>query len=159
MVNLWLIMVNLWIIYDPIWVNFIRTEPCSPEPWEWWLVIKGNYPNMVELFRLVKYIKIYPDPMIFPSSHQTPLGNHVFFLVGGVFIHMWDHRMGELNIGGMGFYPSYVWVASCNLVLANQSWSWIPSFCAGSDAHYWHPTAINSGTELDTVIVTLLPSL
>ena len=41
------------------------------------------------------------DPMIFPSSHQTPLRNHVF-LVGGVFIHMWDHRMGRIEYWGDG---------------------------------------------------------
>ena len=36
-----------------IWVNFITTEPCSPEPWNHFF--KGNHPQMAQQFRLVKY--------------------------------------------------------------------------------------------------------
>ena len=41
------------IIKQSIWVNLITTEPCSPEPWESWLLIGKSSPSMAELFSLV----------------------------------------------------------------------------------------------------------
>ena len=44
-------------IYTHIWVNFITTEPCSPEPWNHGL-FQGNHPQMAQQFRWLTYYNL-----------------------------------------------------------------------------------------------------
>ena len=57
------------LIEGKIWVNFITTEPCSPEPWNHGLVHGKSSPFMAELFRLVKYYNLHRL-----NGHGQPVG-------------------------------------------------------------------------------------
>jgi len=81
---------DIWFkIHKPIWVNFITTEPCSPEPWESWLINKGNHPKIAELFRFVKYYYL-PRYMSSFSCVNDPSGSLVY-LQRSRFICIQDH--------------------------------------------------------------------
>ena len=55
-----------------IWVNFITTEPCSPEPWNH--VNKRNYPKMAQHFRLVNdYNLPRPVPNFWDGNKRPTL--------------------------------------------------------------------------------------
>ena len=53
------------------WVNFITTEPCSPEPWESWFIYGESSPWLALRFRLVKYDGLYPDKSPILSFSET----------------------------------------------------------------------------------------
>ena len=113
-----------WGVPDPrVWVNFITTEPCSPEAWNHGFYM-GNHPQMAARFRLVKYDNLLRRVILVRPHHICA----EFFNVHPFF---WARNVPKIEFAVHGFPlpPDFL-----GAIL--KFWPY-PNFLAGRTTQRW----------------------